>query len=391
MRLFDEFKRDDLSPSDFSEPTFDYLNRSGRPEFEAIRQTLEVWFVNYPSSEKPELQSRFRSPLNVHHAAAFFELFMHELLISLDCDVEVHPTIPDETRSPDFLARSIKNEKFYVEATVATFQSDVEAAAEARLNQVYDVLNRHVDANDFYLMVKVEQDPHFQPPGRKIAGFLNRKIKALDPDQLFQVYEAGDFYSLPEWKYENEGWVIEFRPIPKKPEARGKSDVRPLSMFMGGFQSVDHRSPLRSSIINKATAYGDLKHPFVIAVNALEAMDEIDEMEALFGKERFHIYMSNDYPPEVVDQRMTRDPDGVWTSEAGPQNTRVSAVLIIRGLSPWNIAGRKASLFHNPWARRPYTSSLTTLPQAIPVEGRMKFVDGQSFDQILNLENLMAS
>ena len=180
--------------------------------------------------------------------------------------MELHPPLPNRSRTPDFLATSKQSGKFYLEAALATFQSEDEAAAQSRLNQVYDVLNRRIESDNFFLMVNVEHGPDSQPPGRKIVRLLNAKLRELDPDQLREIYESEGLYALPTWNYENEGWYIKFRPIPKTSEARGKAGVRPLGMFESGFQSVDHRTPLRATIEEKASAYGDLEYPFVIAV-----------------------------------------------------------------------------------------------------------------------------
>ncbi len=386
MRLFDEFNRKDIDSADFLEPSFQYLNRSARPAFQFVRQMLESWFLRYPTEGQHELQSRFRSRLNVHHTSAFFELFLHELLFCLGCAVVIHPSVKGTTRSPDFFVEPQSGESFYLEATVATFQSKEEAAAEARLNQVYDVLNRHVDSTNFFISVDVNESPTFQPPGRKIAHFLNQKLKDLDPDEVTRRYESEGYKSLPTWKFQHEGWSVLFDPIPKKPEARGKLGVQPLGMFTSGVKWVDHRTPLRDAIIDKASAYGNLEQPFIVAVNAMKIIDDISAMEALFGKEQFNLLFSQTSPVDVVDTKMTRIPDGVWTSRHGPTNTQLSAALIVRNLRPWSIGESACRLYHNPWALAPYSSSLTDLPQAVPDKEQIGKVKGRAFVEILGID-----
>lgn len=386
IHIFDEFKRKDLDAAGFSEPFFEYLNRSARPQFCFVRQMLEVWFSRYPTADQHELRSKLRSRLNVHHMSAFFELFLHELLLCLDCAVEVHPSIEGTTRSPDFFVEPRKGDNVYIEATVATFQSKKEAAAEARLNQVYDVLSRHVDRTNFSISVNVEEAPSSQPPGKKIAHFLNHHLGGLDPDEVIKLYESGGYEALPSWPFRHEGWSVVFRPIPKKSQARGKPRGRALGMFSSGVKFMDHRTPLRDAIIDKASAYGDLGLPFVVAVNAMEVIDDIDMMEALFGKEQFNALVSQNSPLDTVDSNMTRVPNGVWTRENGARNTRLSAVLIVCNLRPWSIGESTCRLYHNPWALFPYSLPSTSLPQAIPVEGKMRNEKGQSLIQMLGID-----
>lgn len=143
MRLFDEVDRHDKGPARYAEPQFPYLNRSARVMFSRTRQVLEAWFSRYPVSGQADLRPRFRSRNDAQHRAAFFELFLHELLLRLDHDVTIHPS-PSQasTRRPDFLAESPSGGCFYMEAVVATDESEEDGAARARMNVVYDALDR---------------------------------------------------------------------------------------------------------------------------------------------------------------------------------------------------------------------------------------------------------
>lgn len=152
---------------------------------------------------------------------------------------------------------------------------------------------------------------------------------------------------------------------------------------------VDDRRALRDAILDKATRYGDVKDPYVVAVNAVsQDLDDIAIGEALFGKETFIFPIRGDgmLHDEADDQpRLRRLPDGAWTSSSGPRNTRVSAVLIVSHLMPWTIATAQPRLYHNPRARRPYTGELTRLPQAVPHAGRMEKRDGVSAANLFGL------
>jgi len=152
MRLFDEVERIDDSAMGFAEPEFAFLNRCSRPEWKIIREELETWFSRYPSDAQGEFLSRFRSDNNNNFRSAFFELFLHELLLNLDCSVEIHPQLgPGTTRSPDFLVQGPSRHDFYLEACLATDESDEQTGAKARMNQVYDLLNKKLNLPNFLI------------------------------------------------------------------------------------------------------------------------------------------------------------------------------------------------------------------------------------------------
>src|SRR5262245_26371771 len=140
MTLFDGgLDRSDDGPPKHAEPRFRYYNRSGRVDIGRIRLTLEEWFVRYPEEDQADLRGRFRSDDDAHHIAAFFELFLHELLCRLDCRVVLHPEMPGGiTTRPDFLVERADGERFYLEAALATDESAEETSKRRMINIVYD-------------------------------------------------------------------------------------------------------------------------------------------------------------------------------------------------------------------------------------------------------------
>jgi len=391
MTLFDDFERKDLDSASYSEASFGYLNRSARPLFIEIRKFLEDWFAKYPSFHQNELRSQFRSDNNIQFEGAFFELLLHEMLLKLKCKVSIHPKVYGTDRAPDFLAEPLNSHSsdFFLEATVVNFLSSADMAEEARLNNIYDILNRYVDASNFFIDVKVGKGPKSQPPAKRIASFLNEKLKEIDPDEIALLYEK-DYDLIPQWTFRYDEWNIVFRPVPRKPSARGKQNSMSLGMFSGEMKQVDHITPLRDAILDKAGSYGELEKPYVIAVNAMEPIDDYVVMSALFGQEQYTYYLHEESHPEIPDRKVSRKLDGVWINYSGPKNTRVSAVLVVHHLRPWSISGADIRLYHNPWASKPYTSVINCLPQAVPNKNtnHMEMIDGISLADVLDLPKI---
>jgi hypothetical protein len=380
--LFDNVHRDYIGSARYSESQFVYLNRSARSEANLIRTLLEVWFSRYPQAEAVDLRERFRSSNDLHHHSAFFELFVHELLLRLGLHPQIHPDLPPiTTRHPDFLVESPGNKSFYMEAVVVANMSEDEYAARARMNVVYDSINR-LDSPNFFIGMDIQGAPNTPPPAGPIRSFLSKNLADLAPDKMMRLLESG-LDALPHWHYEYGDWKIDFYPIPKSSEARGQLGTRPIGLQFHGPQFMDSRTAIKDALCTKASRYGDLDLPYVVAVNALDwSTDFTDIMEALFGKEKYIIDLSR---PKSSEPEMTRELDGVWTGRSGPRYTRLSATLMVIGLSPWNLPRANIRLYHNPWTNLPYNSELTLLPQAVPLNDQMKLQDGKTLSGVFDL------
>lgn len=383
MSLFDQLVRDYYGPALYAEPAFAYLNRSARPSVQKIRDALEDWFSRYSDQYRRDIEGRFRSTDDWQHRAAFFELFLHELLLRLGCRVEIHPTVEGVSTRPDFLAECLDGNRFFLEAVLATDESRDETAARARMNAVYDALNR-MESPNFFLGIQVRGAPETPPSARRMRDFLEAQLATLDVEEIARRFEEGGFRALPRWQFQHEGWQIEFFPIPKSPQTRGQTGIRPLGLQFDEVRWVDARTPIRDCLIEKAGRYGALRFPYVIAVNGLaDFVDRIAIMEALFGKETF-VFLGSLATPRGPEFR--RVPDGLWTSPTGPRHTSVSAVLVAVQLYPWKVASAPLCLYHNPWAARPYDSQFNRLARACPqLEDRMEWFDGESLAAIFGL------
>lgn len=388
MRLFDKIDRYYEGPAQYAEPKFIYLNRSARPDVKRIRDTFEAWFSKYPHDGKIDLCKRFRSTINSQHQAAFFELFLHELLRCLECKVRPHHKVMGGTeKRPDFFVKSASQSSFYIEAVLATDESQEKGAAEARKRVVYDTLDK-LDSQNFFIGIEEQSgSPRTSPSGKKLANIIQKWLSNLDPDYISALANRTDFAGMPKLPYEHEGWKVTFFPIPKSYQSRGKPGSRTVGMKTTEIQIIDPRVAIRNAILSKAGRYGSIGIPYVVAVNALKEEISSDEirrthvMEALFGQEQ---YWQRRYGPNKFV--IIRAPDGVWTNKSGPRYTRLSAILVTAPIHHWNIPKAPVCLYHNPWAKRPYQSQLTRLPQAIPQpDGHIKWQDGESIGGILGL------
>jgi len=382
--LFDDIERPDEGPASYAESKFGYLNRTGRPEAGRVRENLENWFSHYPQHQRAEFRSRFRSPNNHQHLAAFFELALHELLIRLGHGVEIHPASNGATaKRPDFLVTSGSGDRFYMEAVLATDQTDQEAAANARLATLRDLLNR-MDSPNFFVGFEQGGTPKTSFPANKIQAFLEQKLSALDPDEVAAAFASGGIRSLPHWPYDHDGCIVTFFPIPKSAGKRGKAGVRPVGMQMESPHWIEPELAIRNAITKKARRYGKLDLPYIIAVDAIgDHVEHSDIMEALFGKETTIVSRT----ASGFKMQPSRIPDGAWRSKTAPRYTTVSAMLLFHPLFPHSLCHTDVRLYHHPWARLPYSGELARLPQAIPRRetNKMESIEGESLTSIFEL------
>lgn len=372
IKLFDDESRTHEFPSGYSEPTFEYLNRSANEPIRKTRDVLEDWFSRYPESDQAELRERFRSRKEHNHSSALFELWLHEVLLRLGCRVQIHPPLPHTDRKPDFLIKSPHGLDFYLEAIHTAGASEDESRAQARLNTLYDSLN-YLQSPDFFIKIEVDGLPRTPVPGREIKRALERRLARLNPELINHFLHSRSLDLVPHWDFEHDGLRITCSPIPKPPELRGLPGVRTLGMkTFGGI--IDSEGPIKTAVTTKAKRYGVLDLPLVVAVNATDLfLSDRDVLNALYGS-----FQGWPEPELLNDER------GVWGNVDNPKWTRVAATLVTIKLRSDKLVV-PAHLHHNPRAVRPYSSELTRFPQTTITNNRLITSDGETIESILGL------
>ena len=379
MRIFDDGTRTDSSPMARAESAFGFLNRSARPEFEEVRRLIEDWGSRYPDDHTHELRERLRSGKDADHNAAVFELFLHELLMRLGWSVEVHPTIPGTRRSPDFLA-TLAGERILVEATEVRPQSSL-SATDPLEDRVLDAIDR-LHSPNFFLHVTTQGHLVKAPPLEKVVAPFEELMSAHDPDEVAAEIKLHGPEASPARRVEFDGWSIKASLMPKF-NARGDGSTRTIGTGPMRMSWTNGSKPVRDALRAKARSFGRTGLPLIVAVNAPD-VDDIDETEALFGKEQVTFTFTGD--PDLSQPRMTRAPDGVWIGPGyKPLYTRLSAALIFRGVAPWFLRA-PTCLYVNPFAERPVPRAALALPHALCANGELVRKAGVDVAEILGAE-----
>lgn len=347
-------------PAFHDEPTYTFLCRSTWKACREIREILEEWFSRYPVDHQKEFLTRFQSKRNATYRAAFFELYIHQMLLTLGYDVEVHPTISvKQTKTPDFLARSESGDEMYVEATVITDIAPENVARETMMNKLYSKLDE-LQSSDVFVWIQIQGKAISSPPIGKIKKFLAERIEGIDIDVLRSSFATSGIDDLPHWPFVHGDLALTFIPIPKSGGGRDTSKDRLLGVWFNEPKFVDHRASIFNSIKAKATRYGELSKPYLLVVNTMGMMaDEEDLTSAMFGRTMAA------YHDRGSDSVVSRLPDGVWYGPHGYRNRRLSGVLALSEFGPWDIPRKTPTLLMHPSPNFPLEGRIAEFPSII--------------------------
>lgn len=380
--VFDRLvKRDGDQGKLHSESDFSFINRSADVAMAGAREVIESWFARYPPEHRFDLRNRLREG---DFNSAFFELYLHEMLVRMDYSLTIEAPAGTKGRSPDFHVRGEDRADFYLEARVISGRSREQAAAERRANQVYEEIDKLVSA-DFFVGIECSKLPSEPLSGREIRAFLKEKLDATNWDELVPLYLDGGPAAMPRWRFADLRWPVEFFPIPKQLEDRGKQGIRPLGMLFHDFGALEDLSFIRHAISQKAKRYGDLNAPFIVAVNLLSGFaDEDAVVSALYGR-RTRTFLRLGNGKEIVTDG--RDDTGLWSS-AGPHSklTRLSGILVVLRAEAWNVPSSRLLYCSNPWANSRLPDPFPRLPRIVLFNDRLERRRGASSADLFELE-----
>lgn len=349
MTLFDDRPRERSGGLKPGESKATWLREFVGEEAHQSRENLEEWFAEIPTPDRDEIRARLLSGDDAGYRSALSELFLHHVFRGEGYRVEIHPEIPGTTRRTDFVVSGSSGTTYIEVRSVSRGAGP--AAEEARLATMKKELNK-VQTKDFLLMLSwdlIERVPRMSEVRRDVEEWLS----GLDPDSI-------DPENLPTFPVESEGVIFELAAIPKKLDARDDWAEQLVAVEMGPVRIVPGRERIRRALREKAGKYGRIGSPFVIALVSEDLAVAVEEaMEAMYGSSVADVWLDSE---GVVRSQERRRQDGFFgMSPNGPKNTRVSAILFVRKLTPWAPELAEMAILHNPLAEFP-------LPQgALPV------------------------
>jgi hypothetical protein len=361
-RIFDQTERNDKRSRYFNESAFAYYNISARPGFVAIRELIEQWYAEYPDAGKTDIRGRLRSGKETDFRSAFFELYLYQLCRCLGFSVAIYPDMSHHARKshPDFILSRDGEPALYVEATLAQ-EPQSTVAARRRQAELEDAINR-VNCPDFWLMLDTSGTATENIPVAKARNKIQRWLESLNVEQVTKDVEMKGDAALPTLTESYGGLTITITAHPLSPDNRGNSVIPTLGAVMPDeLLAWDTNEDIRQAVLRKAKCYGDLKLPYVIAINVMNDLFEFDDiLDGLFGQRIVEVQRG---PQGISQRRVVGAANGALRGKTEPRNTIVSGVLITNNLIPTTIGIETPLLIHNPWAQKPLPTGAWRLPQ----------------------------
>ncbi len=229
--------------------------------------------------------------------------------------------------------------RFYLECAVATGRSAQDVAADNRLNPALRVIDE-IDSLHHFLDLSIE--------GAPTASLSTSRLKRQLATWLAGLPQTENVFEEAAFEFEEHSVKIVIRPwLRQRPERPARSiGIRHFSVV-----SVTPDQDVRGALKGKATRYGALDQPYIVAVNALERFADQDAaVDALFGTPATVNRLGRDGRVTTEHGRLC---DGLWHGRTQPQRTGLSGVISMQGVDPWNFARRVPRLILNPWAAQP--------------------------------------
>ncbi len=366
MTLFPEVDNCSSEPRAYNESRYDFFSRvCDRLDMEDARDRLELWFSHLTRKERTRIRQAMSRGSDAHFDACFFELFLHEFLLASGCKPEIHTSRDGQTRTPDFDVSSATGAEFLTEAVVVTDKPNAERSREKLQGQILDMLNSlsspYISFAISELVVKSSQLPSL------------RNLKEFVMSQIAAASDGTEFLRDATWKYEDKRVKLVVRPIFHNEET-WSSNVRsgPVKVRWGGPETA-----IAAKLKKKATWYGKIEKPFVIAVNIVS--EWTNSLESVTGT-------LLGIPEELILQaegvsamQEHLDSESFWYKDGVPQHRTVSAVLATR-MFPWSVLRASVRLYHNPHARYPLPDNVFRVEQ---VTRDLVLVAGSNLQEIL--------
>ncbi len=387
MQLFDDFERARTTYAGHAEPEYEFLNTSAFRFADQVRRYTQEWFDRYPEDAKADLRGRFRSKDNEQHTSAHFELLIHELLLRLDFDVQVHPYVPTTSKRPDFLAANSMG-SFYIEAHVI-YKDLAERPVTQQEKEFYDWIN-DLDSSSFMLDLEAEGVLTEQASKRDLL-LLRQLMNSHHPDAVEDLIQHRGYHAAPSVTIKVGDWKLVAHLLPLPLSDHGQSDEPTIAASPSEFGRGNFDSPVSKKLRSKVTDKrgSKLDAPLILAVKVDSRMFSLERDAPRTALGRLVPELaSEELYPAVGIRRAT---EGVWFTLGGrPQHNNLHAIWFFDSRSdigsasarPWSL------LILNPNASLQSLFGLERVPHMRAQSGRMEHFEGVGLNQLLEVEPL---
>jgi hypothetical protein len=253
----------------------------------------------------------------------------------------------DGRKTPDFLARNAGH-AFYLEATSIELPKDQRAENSLR-SAVLDAIQRRVRSSHYILAIEAERETNEQPPTRQLCQELNDWLVSLDPKNYCAGIDPSRYvHEIPSRTFRFGGWVWTFLAFDAGVGLGSPPPRSVIGMFPSQGGVVTDHIDLAIALNSKASLYGELEHPLLIAVmNPRMLADDTRELSrALFGllDSRPHLICDKSWESTSIG-----DFSPLWAGRNGPRNQKIAGVLYLGKLDIYHVPTLTMQGWECPW------------------------------------------
>ena len=329
-RLFDESERTDFSPKSARESQYEYLKRSAQKPDGFIRQILEEWFEIYSANnpkEAEKLRGHLLSKKDDQHFSAFFELYLFTFFKNLGFNIEIERSVEGSSKKPDFLISDPKTGKqFYLEARTAC-EGNINNTREKAINLVIERINNKISSLNYTIELYWYGSCWEQDINKQIMKEIEEWIE--NPSHSYRKEFSNWGFKLEAVSVETSPDIIVSVYKLDKVQVLNEKKINKDSFTENRMDAVERIQ--KALIDKKASEYGNLEKPYLIALNMIGTYFSISGKiflkEALFGR-KINCQMT-----ECGKHFLARAEDGFW-SRISDNNPMVSGVFGFFNLVP---------------------------------------------------------
>lgn len=381
MRLFNDIDRSGFiwKEDHHLEQPFAILNESNDEHASAVRSELEKWFAHIIDEKyKAELHSRFREGQSSFHAG-MVELLTHELCC---CHGYVADYLWGKERTPDFLVKTDKEQRVFIEVTHIEPLPRVQKRLKKQMRAIETGLCG-ADCRDYAFYMHVWASTDTAPSIKEIQEFMTVEIDHFENAGSFKTPCVPTPESTATCRYESNGWYIEFSLLD---HPWWNDSKKGLAVKWFELAEVQATQRIRNALKRKSPSkYSIDEKPFIVVADCQELGVSMKHFgAALYGNHKLSVPLETSGSASMGEQIF--EGNGVWLHNRHVKNTRLSSVVALTGFNPFSLNTTKIAHFHHPCAQNPATVLFPSIPCiCIDKSGKLDMNIGTCLSSVLGL------
>ena len=306
--------------------------QSGQSKYHQLaRAKLNAWLKVWDFGDLSELVPRLTSRFSSQHEGAVWELFLNAMFRHLGFSVTRDP-LGIQGKTPDFFVQG-NGIEFYVEATCVP--SGAQSTQEKNWLDLVSKVET-LERDDFFISLLPVQ----MADESARSSYFNAQIMNFLDGLNYEDSVEWTIDETPTKSISFANWEIEVRAFRRSTREQPTGIIGMRGVGSNG--AIPDLENLKGKIHQKRKRYGQLMHPYLIAIlenSFFAGGDEWHRFGALFGQMTVVLHDNG-------SSEMVRRPDGIWNEITGEKN--LEGLLLCSKMQLWDVELELPELWTNP-------------------------------------------